>query len=174
MSWTICLTRNIIGLIALWGVLYLPEVRAALGDTGGQSRVEHGELSVEFSARCSEHAVQLHGVITNESAEPITIQLGSLPWQYDVLGSEFTADASGTTLKRNTATPILGRLGPITLAPHEQQDGFVPISNLFPDLHNELKKGHIVNVRWRYWTAVKTASSTPFEGLVVIKGDPCK
>lgn len=152
-------------------MFYLPDARAESGDE--RSRVEHAGLRVEFSPRCADHSVQLHGLITNESAEPITIQSGSFPWQYDVLGSEFIAEASGKTLKRSAAAPILGRVGPITLMPREHQEGLVPISTLFPDLRNALKKGAAVTIHWKYWTGVKSARSAPFEGEVVVQRNPC-
>ncbi len=49
----------------------------------------------------------------------------------------------------------------------------VPISTLFPDLRETLKKGATVSVRWKYWTGMKTARSVPFEGVLVIRRDPC-
>ena len=79
----------------------------------------------------------------------------------------------GGALRRNAATPILGRVGPITLVPHEHQNGLVPISAIFPDLPKMLAKGAVVSIRWKYWTGVKTAGSVPFEGSLVLRRDPC-
>ena len=76
-------------------------------------------------------------------------------------------------LKKNPATPILGRVGPITLTPHEHRGGTVPISTLFPDLSMTLKTGVAVRIRWKYWTGVKSPRSAPFKGAVVISRDPC-
>jgi len=155
-------------------VLYLMDIRTARSDTGLHSRVDHSGLSVDFSPRCTDGTPQLYGTITNVTAGPITIQSGSLPWQYDVLGSKFVAEASGSNLKRNWTAPIVGRTGPITLGPHEQQAGMVPISTLFPDLRRALKKG-AVTIRWKYWTDVKTVRRGPsvFEDALVIRRDPC-
>jgi hypothetical protein len=145
-------------------------------DTGTQveSRVDHFGLSVEFSLRCSDTAVQLHSTITNTTTTSKTIQSGGLPWQYDVLGSEFTADSSGNKLKRDWTAPILGRTGPITLMPQEHRDGDVPISVLFPNLRADLKAGPVV-VHWKYWTGLKTARTGPsvFEGSLVIRQNAC-
>ena len=130
--WAVGMATMLIGLCCL---LCLPTVQAASGNSDERSRVIHAGLRVEFSARCMDHTVQLLGLIANETAKPIVIQGGSLPWQYDLLGSEFAAVVSGEKLKRNEAAPIFGRVGPITLAPHEHQEGSVPISTLFPELN---------------------------------------
>jgi hypothetical protein len=155
-------------------VLWLTGTTVARSDTGVHSRVDHSGLSVDFSAQCADGVVQLYGTITNATADPVTIRSGSFPWQYDVLGSEFIAEASGSKLKRDWTAPILGRVGPITLESHEQRSGLVPISTLFPDLHSALEKG-AVTIRWKYWTGAKTARSGPsvFEDSLVISRDPC-
>jgi hypothetical protein len=153
-------------------VLCLTPIEVARGDTSPKSRVEHAGLIVEFSSQCANDAVELHGSITNETTQPITVKSGSVPWQYDVLGSEFVADASGRKLKRDWTAPILGRVGPITLAAHERQVGVVPISTLFPQLRAALEKGPVV-IHWRYWTDAKTVRRGLFAGTLVISVDPC-
>lgn len=176
LKYSMLVIRRIFGAITLVGllsVLCLTGGRATAEVAGEHSRVVHAGLRVEFSLRCKDHTVELRGVIANESAKPITIQSGSLPWQYDLLGSDFTAEASGATLERNEAAPILGRVGPITLAPRERRDGTVPISTLFPDLRKSLRDGSSVSIRWKYWTGVKSAGGAPFEGTIVMSQDPC-
>jgi hypothetical protein len=161
-------------LVSVCLVLCLTGARLAHSDTDVHSRVDHSGLRVDFSAQCTDGVMELNATITNATENPITIRSGSFPWQYDVLGSEFVAEASGKKLKRDWAAPILGRVGPITLEGHEQRSGAVPISSLFPALHSELERG-AVTIRWKYWTAAKTVHSGPsvFEGALVIRRDLC-
>jgi len=138
------------------------------------SQAAHGGLKVEFTYQCSKGTVQLRSSITNLSSEPITIRIGSLPWQYDVLGSEFVAEANGKKLKRNWTAPILGRVGPITLAPNEHRSGVVPIGTLFPDLSATLRNTDVV-VHWSYLTTGKTVAgdASTFKSHLVIRRNAC-
>jgi hypothetical protein len=160
--------------VSVCSSLWLPEIGAAHPGTGEHSRVVHSGLRVEFSPQCSAGVVQLLGTITNETLAAVTIESGSLPWQYDVLGSEFSAEASGKKLKRNWTAPLLGRVGPITLAPHEHRTGVVPIATLFPDLSTALRSGAVV-VHWKYLTNAKAAANdlNVFADNLVIRHDPC-
>jgi hypothetical protein len=161
--------------VSVCSALWSPAIQAAAADTGEHARVAHSGLRVEFSPQCSDGVVQMRGTIANVTAGPITIESGSLPWEYDVLGSEFAAEASGSKLKRNWTAPILGRVGPITLAPHEHRTGVVPISTLFPDLRAALRKGAVV-VRWKYLTNSQAVADdlNVFQGELVIHSDPCR
>jgi hypothetical protein len=154
--------------------LWLTDVRPVRGNTEPYSRVDHSGLIVEFTLRCSDGAIQLHSSITNTTAAPITIQSGSLPWQYDVLGSDFSVQTEGGTLTRNWATPIMGRTGPILLKSHEKRVGTVPVSLLFPSLGTAVKKEAVV-VHWKYWTDVKSVRSgrTVFDGSLLIRQNAC-
>jgi hypothetical protein len=164
----------IIAVIFAINDLWRSQLWAANVNAQGASQADHGGLKVEFTYQCSKGTVQLRGSITNGSPEPITIRIGSLPWQYDVLGSEFSAEANGKKLKRNWTAPILGRVGPITLVPNEHRSGVVPIGTLFPDLSTTLRIADVV-VHWRYLTTGKPVAgdASTFQGHLVIRRNAC-
>lgn len=138
------------------------------------SRVDHAGLIVAFSLRCSGQEVHLDATITNQTQSSMVIESGTLPWEYDILGSEFVAETAGRKLKRNWTTPLVGRVGPITLTPHEHRSGTVPISILFPRLSAALKTGAVV-VHWKYRTDARAGrdGSHVFGGSLVIPQGSC-
>ena len=136
-------------LALLCACLFSIGVSAAQRTIGISSRVDHAGLIVVFSISCSGHTVQLDATITNQTQNSMVIESGTLPWEYDILGSEFVAEASGRKLKRNWTAPLIGRVGPITLTSHERRSGTVPISTLFPRLGAALKTSTVV-VHWKY------------------------
>jgi hypothetical protein len=147
---------------------------ACAGPLAKESRVEQGGLVVVFAVQCLNGAIEVKGNIENSTDAPIRIRSGSLPWEFDVLGSEFTAEADGVSLPRDRSTPILGRVGPITLQAHERQGGVVPIEKLFPSLHAVVAK-QTVSIHWKYWTDVKTMKTGPtvFDGTITVPKEVC-
>jgi hypothetical protein len=128
------------------------------------SRAEHQGLVVEFKSVCKDEALWLDATIYNSSAKPIRIESGSLPWEFDSLGTHFNVESEGKALVRNAFFPPIGRPGPFNLAPAARQSGLTPIGFLFPEMKELLTKQQ-VSVHWKY--------SDELEGMLVIKRDPC-
>lgn len=141
------------------------------GQSQVTTRVERKGLAVEFKPTCDEYGISLATSVENTSPKERRIESGSLPWQYDVLGTEFVAEAAGGDLQRSQSAPMFGRTGPIDLAPQERRSGSTPIGLMFPEIQNQLASGQIVTVRWRY--RVSVTPSEVIEGVISIKQDPC-
>lgn len=135
------------------------------------SRVERNGLAVEFAPTCDENGISLVSSLQNTSSEEVRIESGNLPWQYDVLGTEFIAESSGRNLRRNQSAPMFGRTGSIVLTSHERRSGTTPIGFMFPEMQNQLASGQIVIVRWKYRISVNP--SELIEGVIRISQDPC-
>jgi len=135
------------------------------------NRVERNGLAVEFAPTCTVDGISLAGSLENISPKEKRIKSGSLPWQYDVLGTQLVAEAAGRFLQRNESAPMFGRTGPIDLAPKERRSGTVPIGLMFPEIRSHLASGQLVTVRWKY--RVSNAPPEVIEGMISIKRDPC-
>ncbi len=145
---------------------------AACGDSAlPTSRVEHHGLVVEFKLACIQNDIALSGTILNSTSQLIRIESGSLPWQYDPLGSEFRAESAGKALTRNEAAALIGRTGPIKLATQERRSGSTPIGFMFPDMKTLLAKKQSVTVHWKYLVSVTPEDA--MEGTIDIGQDPC-
>lgn len=135
------------------------------------SRVERNGLAVELTPTCDEYGISLASSVENTSPKERRIESGSLPWQYDVLGTDFVVESAGGYLHRNQSAPMFGRTGPINLAPQERRSGSTPIGLMFPEMQKLLASGQIMTVRWKY--TVSVTPSEVIEGVIIIKQDPC-
>src|SRR5215213_7504470 len=98
------------------------------GDASSETaRAERAGSIIEFTPACTAGQISLTGVIINSTQEPISIESGSLPWQYDRLGTDFQAESGGVKLERNEVTPLIGKTGPKRLMPNERRQGSTPI-----------------------------------------------
>ncbi|MET0499399.1 MAG: hypothetical protein ABW106_14145 [Steroidobacteraceae bacterium] len=148
---------------------------AACGSTLDSSAVTHAGVTVEFSAVCVDSTAQLESIIVNRNSNPVAIKSGNLPWYYDVLGSEFVARVGEDKLERKWSAPLVGRIGPITLAANERRGGLVPIAAMFPTLQAALKNGEKVKIYWKYRIDAKAVGggTSDFDGELVLTKDPC-
>jgi hypothetical protein len=139
------------------------------------SRAEKDGLIVEFVARCTAGSIELVGSIANSTQKPIRIDSGTLPWESDVLGTEFVALSSGRKINRSWVSPILGRIGPLTLLPGERLEGETNIDSMFPGMQLLLGKA-AVQLTWRYLPTSMTASKPTdmFVGHLELDRDLCR
>lgn len=136
--------------------------------------VEHHGLKVEFTPVCVQGEIKLRGEIANSGTEPVRIESGALPWQYDLLGTRFQAESGGKPLSQSATMPLIGKTGPKVLAPNERREGFTPIGFIFPELKTLLQK-QPVTVTWTYpLTAPSRGSEGQITGSLKIAKDPCE
>jgi hypothetical protein len=96
-----------------------------------------------------------------------------IPWQYDLLGTDFQAESAGTKLAKNTATPLIGKTGPKVLAPNERREGFTPIAFIFPELRSLLAR-QPDTVTWAYPLILPSRDANDqIRGRVEVTKDPC-
>jgi hypothetical protein len=137
---------------------------ACSGEKNQTSRVENKNLVVEYSVVCREGDVWLASSVWNKGLESVTIELGTMPWNYDPLGTQFAVSTATRKFKRQGGMPFFNR-GPVVLAPNEKRTGEVPIGYMFPDFKNSLGK-ELVSVEWGYMEDL--------HGIVAIRNDPCR
>lgn len=138
----------------------------------GSSRESSG-LEIEFTPICQDGEIWLSVAIHNSTAEPIRIENGALPWQYDPVGTTFEAISSGKPLTRSPGMGLVGRAGPVVLAPQERRSGGLPIEALYPEMNSVLAK-QTVTVHWKYWTSAEFKNSSKrMQGTVDISKNPC-
>jgi hypothetical protein len=149
-------------------------VLMACGDSHSEvSRVDHRGLVVTFSPACIDGDIGLRGEILNSGAKSVQIKSGALPWQYDLLGTDFQATSAGKKLTKNTTAPLIGKTGPKILAPNERRQGTTPIAFIFPELKSLLAR-QSVTVTWTYpLTARSEDRDDHISGSVEITEDPC-
>lgn len=154
-------------LVAIAGV-------SACGDrSDGGQRIEWQGLAIEFKPICKDQEIWLSGSIRNTSSETKRIENGVLPWDYDPVGTFFSAESSENKLTRNPASPMIGRPGPIDLRPQEQRSGETPIGFMFPQIVALLDKSKPVSVHWVYWTSPRPNEAVSTKGTIVISRNPC-
>lgn len=149
-------------------------VLAGCGDVYPEtSRTRQAGLIIEFTPACAEGQITLSGGIINSTKEPISIESGSFPWQYDPLGTDFQAESGGVKLDKNEVTPVIGKTGPKRLMPNERRQGAAPIEFIFPALKNLLSKQPVTI---SYTFALRLNSQDPNDhvhGKIEIVSDPC-
>lgn len=130
-----------------------------------------GNLSMEFRAACLGGDLVLKGALENTSREEIRIESGALPWDSDVLGTEFHASVDGKELAQHSVAPIVDRFSALVLAPRERREGMVPILDLFPEMKMHLGNRPI-RVTWKY--EVSRGEQGLMTGSIGIESNPCK
>ncbi len=160
--------------LSLIAVAFAALVLIACGDSySAASRVEHQGLVVTFTPVCIDGDIRLRGEILNSGAESVQIKSGALPWQYDLLGTDFQAASAGRKLSKNTTTPLIGKTGPKILAANERREGTTPIGFIFPELKSLLAK-QSVTVTWTYPLVARSQDADDqITGSVEITEDPC-
>jgi hypothetical protein len=136
------------------------------------SRVSYRDLVITFAPVCVDGEILLRGEILNTGPNEVRIESGALPWDYDVLGTKFQAEAVGKPLAKNEAAPLIGKTGPKVLKPNERRQGTTPIGFIFPELKKALAT-QPVTVTWRFPFASPAQGGDPITGRVEIVKDPC-
>lgn len=138
------------------------------------SPVTYRGLMIEFMPQCVDGEIVLRGEITNSSNHPITIESGALPWQYDLLGTDFQAEVGGKKLQKNPTAPLIGKTGPKTLEPTERRHGFTPVEFLFPELRSLLNKQSVI-IQWSYSVSRPLGGEDGrVRGVITVPRNPCE
>ncbi len=155
----------------LWMVVLM---LAGCGDVYPETfRTRQAGLISEFTPACFEGQITLSGVIVNSTNEPISIESGAFPWQYDPLGTNFQAESGAVKLDKNEVTPVIGKTGPKRLMPNECREGAAPIEFIFPTLKHLLSKQPVVI---SYTFPLRLNSQEPsdqVQGKIELLSDPC-
>lgn len=154
---------------ALFAALMIMACGASHSST---SRVEHGQLVITFMPACVDGEIVLRGEIFNTGPDEARIESGALPWDYDVLGTDFQAAAEGKALAKNEAAPLIGKTGPKVLKPNERRQGTTPIGFIFPELKKVLAT-QSVTVTWRFPFSSPAQGGQRIAGRMEILKDPC-
>lgn len=159
--------------LAAIAIALLGMILTACDSESADSRVEHQGLVVTFTPVCIDGDIGLRGEIFNSGTKSVQIESGSLPWHYDLVGTDFRAESGGESLIKNTTTPLIGKTGPKVLAPNERREGVAHIGFIFPELKALLAK-QPVTVTWSYpLTSRSRDPDDQMTGSVEITKDPC-